>query len=188
MRTNNRNYNYLIKYLGIVLISLLLISCEKNNTESVKKDTEEESKSEIQKQIDPINEQLSFNEINNFVNVWCSYQSNDDIQSYLNCYSSEFAGVKRTNSGKEYIYGFSEWAADRSKMYQTAENLSLSAKDLNIKAFSEKDGLTIIEFEQYYISKKYSDHGKKILKLKRDNNGEIKIYYEELLNSIKIGE
>jgi len=188
MKTDSKNCVNLSKSLGIVLISLLMISCEKEYTGSAIEDTKTESKTEQQTQETQINEQLSLNEINNFINEWCSYQSNNNIQGYLNCYSREFTGVKRTNSGKEYIYDYSKWAEDRSKMYQSAEDLSLSSSDLFIKAFSEKDGLTIIEFEQYYISRKYSDRGTKIMKLKKDKSGEIKIYFEELLNSQKLGD
>ncbi|MBK6538095.1 MAG: hypothetical protein IPG09_10065 [Ignavibacteria bacterium] len=73
-------------------------------------------------------------------------------------------------------------------MYQTAQDLNVSAAELKIKSFSEKDGLTIIEFEQYYLSRKYNDHGRKIMKLKRNSNNEIKIHFEELENSYQIGE
>lgn len=188
MKININMFNCFSYPIVIVLFALFLNSCEKEKTDTANEEIKNESNSESQLHQTQINEQLGFNEVNNFINEWCSYQSNSNIQEYLNCYSPDFIGVKRTNSGKEYIYSFSDWAADRSKMYQTAENLNISAIDLNIKSYSEKEGLTIIEFEQYYISKKYSDRGTKIMKLKKNNKNTIKIYYEELVNSQKLGE
>lgn len=174
--------------LILLLLLFLLISCKKENTESLKNRSTEESKPNIKKQNDPISDQLTITEVENFILKWCSYQTNYNIQAYLNCYSPEFLGVKKTNSGKQYIYNYSDWSKDRTKMYQTAQDLNVSSEDLKIKSFSEKEGLTIIEFEQYYLSRKYSDHGRKIMKLKKNSDNEIKIYFEELENSYQIGD
>lgn len=174
--------------LILLLLLFLIISCKKENTELLKNRSTEESKQDIQKQNDPVSDQLTITEVENFILKWCSYQTNYNIQAYLNCYSPEFLGVKKTNSGKQYIYNYSDWAKDRTKMYQTARDLNVSAAELKIKSFSEKDGLTIIEFEQYYLSRKYNDHGRKIMKLKRNSNNEIKIHFEELENSYQIGD
>lgn len=184
----NRNILRLTENILIMILLLIsFVSCKKENQESIKNRSNEESKPDIQTKNEQIYQQLTLIDVDNFIKNWCAFQTNYNIQAYLNCYSPDFLGVKRTNSGKEYIYNYSDWAKDRTKMYQTAQDLNIFSEDIKIKSFSVKDGLTIVEFEQYYFSKKYNDHGKKIMKLKRNNDNEIKIFFEELENSYIIG-
>ncbi|MBK8383806.1 MAG: hypothetical protein IPL16_18335 [Ignavibacteria bacterium] len=81
--------------LILLLLLFLLISCKKENTELLKNRSTEESKQDIQKQNDPVSDQLTITEVENFILKWCSYQTNYNIQAYLNCYSPEFLGVKK---------------------------------------------------------------------------------------------
>ncbi len=177
--------------LLLLLGTAFLLSCNKNGDEVRGK---EESKNVSKSESDPKTKSESFAgqipiaDVQNFIDSWCRYQSQYEISSYLNCYSKDFLGVKRTNSGKAYIYDYDKWVEDRIKMYSSAEDLSVSAFGLNVKSYSNVDDFTLIEFEQYYYSKKYSDKGRKVMKLRRSSDGEIKIIFEELLDSEKLSE
>ncbi len=148
--------------------------------------SEEKSISEMETVTPKTVRPITSEEVNSFIAKWCTLQSTKNISQYLNCYSSNFMGIKRTNSGKEYTYDFAGWAADRAKMYESAENLSISASNVNVKSGPDASGVYTIEFDQYYYSKKYNDKGKKVMKLKRSEEGDIKITYEELLYSQQI--
>ncbi len=51
--------------LILLLLLFLLISCKKENTESLKNRSTEESKPDIQKQNDPVSDQLTITEVEN---------------------------------------------------------------------------------------------------------------------------
>ncbi|MBK6507339.1 MAG: hypothetical protein IPG02_17205 [Ignavibacteria bacterium] len=57
---------------------------------------------------------------------------------------------------------------------------------MKIVSGPDASGVMTIEFDQFYYSKKYNDKGKKIMKLKRSGESDIKITYEELLYSQQI--
>lgn len=149
-------------------------------------DTDSVQKNDTVSSIPKVTKSITSEEVSAFVNKWCSYQSMKSIPQYLNCYSSDFVGIKRTNSGKEFTYDYSGWAADRVKMYESAEGLNISASNVKIVSGPDASGVTTIEFDQFYYSKKYNDKGKKIMKLKRSGESDIKITYEELLYSQQI--
>jgi len=60
--------------------------------------------------------------------------------------------------------------------------LSIDINDIN----TNSRGTAEVRFMQTYRSEKYSDEGEKIIKLKVDDFGNLKIYKEEMLYSIKI--
>lgn len=124
---------------------------------------------------------ITESEINNFVRSWADAQSNKRISEYTSMYDASFNGVKRTKAGKTYNLGYSEWINDRTSMYNKARGLSVTYSDLNTKITS--DNTAEVSFKQYYNSAQYSDEGHKILRLKKDSNGIIKIIFEELIYS-----
>jgi hypothetical protein len=101
-------------------------------------------------------------------------------------YDPSFYGIKRTKSGKTYNLGYSEWIKDRTIMYNKATALSITYTDLKTKITS--DNTAEVSFRQFYSSAQYSDEGHKILRLKKDSNGIIKITYEELIYSTVAGD
>ena len=128
---------------------------------------------------------IGIDEVNQFLQKWSSYQSNNNINQYLACYDKSFVGVKRTKTGNTYRYNLAEWSKDRSKMYAKAVNLSVTVDTINIDDFDNTSKITTISFMQYYSSKGYSDKGKKLVKIIKDNNGNIRIVHEELLYSVE---
>lgn len=126
----------------------------------------------------------TLDEVKTFLEGWSESQSNKDLNKYLTLYSSDFQGIKRTKSGKSTTYNFQQWAKDRSKMYATASNLSVSVADIKITTAEDSTGVITVEFLQAYSSDKYSDRGRKLMRLKRDE-GELKIVFEEMLYSIE---
>ncbi|MBX7047362.1 MAG: hypothetical protein K1X86_16145 [Ignavibacteria bacterium] len=125
---------------------------------------------------------FSESSLKNFVNDWVGYQNNKNYPAYINCYSVDFNGVKRTKSGKTTNYNYSQWTEDRVKMYSSAKNLSIWIDEIEVKQLDNTNKTATVIFVQYYISDKYSDKGKKMLKIKNENSS-FKIYYEELFYS-----
>lgn len=125
---------------------------------------------------------MSTNSLNNFVNDWVNYQNNKNYSAYINCYSLDFKGIKRTKSGKTTAYNYSEWTEDRIKMYSSAKNLYISIRDFEVKQTNNSTQAAVVIFLQNYTSADYQDEGKKMLKM-RIENGMFKIYYEELFYS-----
>ena len=124
---------------------------------------------------------ITESEINSFVRNWADAQSNKRISDYTSMYDASFYGIKRTKSGKTYNLGYSEWISDRTGMYNKARDLSVTYSELNTKITS--DNTAEVSFRQFYSSAQYSDEGHKILRLKKDSNGSIKITFEELIYS-----
>ncbi len=128
---------------------------------------------------------IGIDEVKQFLKKWSSYQSNKYINQYLAFYDKSFVGVKRTKTGNTYRYNLEEWTKDRSKMYAKAVNLSIVVDAVTIDNFDNKKNITTISFVQYYSSKSYSDKGKKLMKIIKDYNGNIRILHEELLYSVE---
>lgn len=166
-----------MKIILAVLISLLIATpgCKQ-------KDTLPENKSRVNQYKEQKSKAPSFDEVQAFLKKWSELQSNRDVSGYLALYSTDFTGVKRTASGKTTTYNFQKWAEDRGKMYQKAKSLSVVAEEVKISGTDETTGITTVEFMQYYTSEKYSDKGRKIIKMQREGS-DIKIIFEELLFS-----
>jgi len=123
-----------------------------------------------------------------FIESWAAIQSNKAIDSYISLYSPDFQGIKKTKSGKTTYFNYSEWINDRSKMYTSAKNLSVSAYEIKLITFNETTGKTKIQFTQYYSSENYQDEGMKVMDLIRDDSGNIKIIREEMVYSGEVME
>lgn len=201
MSENNSKTKYILIFLGVVLICSASIyyfsSISKNvqieNTnipdEIKKKELELKEREldlkekELKEKNNPnSNFEISDNSLNKFVNEWVGYQNNKNYSAYINCYSTDFKGIKRTKSGKTTNYNYSEWTEDRIKMYSSAKNLFISTADFEVKQINNTSQAAVVIFMQYYTSAGYSDEGKKMLKIKNEN-GIYKIYFEELFYS-----
>jgi hypothetical protein len=123
---------------------------------------------------------LSKNEVKDFMDKWLDCQNQKKLANYSSFYSEDFEGIKRTKSGRTYRYDLSKWVSDRTKMYTAAKNLNISISNIDIDI---EDLEATVKFSQDYRSLKYNDVGKKIIKLRKLVNGNIEIYYEELLYS-----
>ncbi|MCX6159176.1 MAG: serine/threonine-protein kinase [Ignavibacteriae bacterium] len=129
---------------------------------------------------------ITENECEIFVKTWASIQTNKQLSDYASMYDPSFYGIKRTKSGKTTNYGYSDWINNRTTMYNKATALSITYTDLKTKITS--DNTAEVSFRQFYSSAQYSDEGHKILRLKKDSNGIIKITYEELIYSTVAGD
>lgn len=129
----------------------------------------------VSEQTDNQLSKLTENEIQNLLKFWENAQDAEDFEGYQRCCAKPFKGVKTTSKGsKEYSYA--EWMIDRRKMLEKAVGLDVEIKNVQISL----DGETaIVEFDQYYRSKNYSDWGPKVLKVKQTPGG-AKIVYELL--------
>ena len=162
-------------FLVIVVLIIFFLTNDSDNNVEVKKTTQKENL---------ITDKITESEINEFISDWASNQTNKNISGYVDKYDYSFQGVKRTKSGKTIYLTYSEWVADRTKMYEGAIGLSVTYSDLQVKLLSENTAE--VRFQQYYTSKKYSDEGLKIIKLLK-KNGIIKITNEELIYSTEAG-
>jgi serine/threonine protein kinase len=162
---------------GVIIIAVLLIIFITSDG------TEEKKKTTVIDSLIKKNKTINENEVRTFITQWQSYQNSINISGYLSQYSSDFQGIKRTKSGKTFYLNYSEWSADRSKMYSTAENLYIGVTDIVVRNYDNNNGTVEATFKQTYTSKKYTDEGQKILKIKKDYNDVLKIYYEELIYS-----
>lgn len=124
---------------------------------------------------------LSNGEIAGFLTRWSQSQSNYDFADYADCYSYGFQGIKMNKRGRTVYYDYGGWLNDRQKMYSRAMNLNVSTS--NIRVISRDDWGTTVQFTQYYYRDSYQDTGDKLMKLRKDNDGSIRIVYEEMLSS-----
>jgi uncharacterized membrane protein YccF (DUF307 family) len=126
---------------------------------------------------------VSQTEASTFLGKWCSLQSNKTFSQYVELYSQDFQGIKRTKSGKIYNFDYEQWMSDRAKLYKRARYLSVAADNIAVMDFDSNSKLTTVQFTQRYSSDKYSDQGTKLVKLRKSGDGNIKIAFEEMLNS-----
>lgn len=124
---------------------------------------------------------LSNGEIAGFLTRWSQSQSYYDFADYADCYSYGFQGLKLNKRGRRVYFDYGGWLNDRQVMYSHAVNLNVSTS--NIRVISRDDWGTTIQFTQYYYSDSYQDTGEKLMKLRKDNDGAIRIVYEEMLSS-----
>lgn len=165
--------------IGLIIYFMLQGDTEKKvTTELSKPVTTPTTKEEPTKKI---NTGITESEVKSFVSDWASAQSSKRISEYTSMYDNSFYGIKRTKSGKQYNLGYSEWIKDRTIMYSKASNLSVTYSELKVNIISENTAEA--SFLQYYNSTQYSDEGHKVLKLKKNSDGEIKITFEELIYS-----
>lgn len=175
--------SFLIVVFSALAILLTMLLINGDSTENTSHSNNIPKSSENKKKIT-----ITESEVKNFIYQWQTNQNNINIDAYLSQYSPDFQGVKRTKGGKTIYMNYSEWADDRRKMYSSAKNLYIGVSDLVVKELNTDNNTATVEFYQKYSSQKYSDEGQKVIKLKKNANGELKIYYEELLYSIETSE
>jgi hypothetical protein len=124
---------------------------------------------------------LSRGEIAGFLSRWTQSQSNYNFSDYADCYSFGFQGMKMNKKGRRAYFDYYGWLNDRQAIYNHATNLSVRASEIRI--ISRDDWGTTIQFVQDYYSDSYQDRGEKLMKLHKDENGAIRIVYEEMLSS-----
>lgn len=175
--------SFLIVVFSALAILLTLLLINGDSTENTSHSNNIPKSSENKKKIT-----ITESEVKNFIYQWQTNQNNINIDAYLSQYSTDFQGIKRTKGGKTIYMNYTEWADDRRKMYSSAKNLYIGVSDLVVKELNTDNNTATVEFYQKYSSQKYSDEGQKVIKVKKNANGELKIYYEELLYSIETSE
>jgi len=164
------------------LMFLISVGCSKFTDKSLSS-TESNEPIIIQKSAKPSNSLnvLNRQDVENLIKFWENAQDAGDFEGYRSCYTKPFKGVKTVSKiSREYDYA--EWMSDRRKMIEKAVGLDVEVKNLQISI----DGETAtVEFDQYYLSKKYSDWGPKVLKIKQMPSG-AKIVYELLKESHRL--
>jgi hypothetical protein len=74
-------------------------------------------------------------------------------------------------------------------MYSSNKYISVTVDKIKISNLNSPEGTAEVTFYQYFNSyqynttKSYSDEGQKVLKIRKEQNGDIKIFFEELVYS-----
>ncbi len=115
-------------------------------------------------------------------------QPNASFDAYIAYYDPSFAGIKRTRDGDEKQFDLAAWTADRRKMFETGWQ-KVAADEVST-ALRVKSGDVEVTFVQRWAAgvagnteARYADHGTKVLLLRRDAAGALKIVREELRSS-----
>ncbi len=104
--------------------------------------------------------------IQQFISSWKHKWESKDLENYMKCYSKEFS-----SRGMDW----DRWKTYKKRLNNRYHGISLVFNDLQIVL---EDNQAKVNFEQYYQSDKYSDHGMKSLILKKEN-GVWKIFAEQ---------
>jgi len=104
--------------------------------------------------------------IQQFISAWKHNWESKDLKNYMKCYSKEFS-----SRGMDW----DRWKTYKKRLNNRYHGISLVFNDLHIVL---EDNQAKVNFEQYYQSDKYSDHGMKSLILKKEN-GVWKIFAEQ---------
>ncbi len=128
---------------------------------------------------------LTEESVRTFFDGWLAAWNAVDAGAYTSCYSTQFYGIKRQKNGKKLSFDFKAWIDDRLTTSRNAVDLHIEAKDLEI-TIDDATHATV-RFEQIYRSKKYSDKGPKVLKIRLENGVPL-IVYEELEFSTPIDD
>jgi hypothetical protein len=126
---------------------------------------------------------LTEESVRTFFDGWLAAWNAVDAGAYTSCYSTQFYGIKRQKNGKKLSFDFKAWIDDRLTTSRNAVDLRVEAADVVI-TIDDATHATV-RFEQIYRSKKYSDKGPKVLKIRLENGVPL-IVYEELEHSTAI--
>lgn len=119
-------------------------------------------------------------ELGGQIKAWCAAQTKGDFVEYSSFYATNFEGIKRGRRGKEKKFDNKAWMKDRKRMFKMP--LQVDCKALQVG--EAKDGVTSVNFEQYWQSPSYADEGPKRVDFKRvDDN--LVIVGEEMISSTK---
>lgn len=128
---------------------------------------------------------LTEESVRTFFDGWLAAWNAVDAGAYTSCYSTQFYGIKRQKNGKKLSFDFKAWIDDRLTTSRNAVDLRIEATDVVI-TIDDATHATV-RFEQIYRSKKYSDKGPKVLKIRLENGVPL-IVYEELEFSTPIAD
>lgn len=116
-------------------------------------------------------------------------QPTASFDAYIGHYDGSFVGIKRTRAGGEQRFDLASWTADRRKMFEAGWQ-KVAADEVS-PALQVKSGDVEVTFIQRWAAgvagstePSYADHGTKILLLRRDAAGALKIVREELRSSL----
>jgi len=169
--------------IGLSVVIFFLASGKNVKEKGQSTNTETKDETTNRKTEQPVIAQITELEVKGFVNEWASAQSNLNIQKYISMYARDFQGIKRTKSGKIYNLNYDDWVKDRTKMYSGKKFLSVTADNIKVSNINKTNNTAEVTFYQYYSSTSYSDEGQKLMKVRKETDNDIKIYYEELLYS-----
>jgi len=122
-----------------------------------------------------------------FLARWTELQKKLDFTAYSALYEPKtFRGVKRTAKGKTNEFDFAGWTADRKRMF--AKKFEIATEPIEVETWLDKNsrlkgGISVVRFTQRWKSGTYADHGVKVLHLWQEKPGQLRIVYEDLLNS-----
>jgi murein L,D-transpeptidase YafK len=128
---------------------------------------------QIQRQISKINFEKKL--LENIIYRWIEAWENKDIKKYMSFYSLNFQGV--IYSGVRKLLNYYEWMDYKKRLFDKYNFIKINIKNLNIVI--SKD-YAKVSFYQEFRSDKYSDKGKKILILRKEDN-EWKIIKEDFI-------
>jgi hypothetical protein len=140
---------------------------------------------EREDRIDP--HEAAENEARAFLATWTEAQKKLDFAGYIALYEPHtFRGVKRTSKGKTTEHDFTGWKADRKRMFDKKFELAtdlIAVETWRDRGSRLKGGISVVRFTQRWKSGSYADHGIKVLHLWHQKPGQLRIVYEDLLNS-----
>ncbi|MFO0750540.1 MAG: hypothetical protein U1F43_33455 [Myxococcota bacterium] len=110
---------------------------------------------------------------------WVKAQVDGDFAAYMTFYDAGFKGVKRTATAGPKELDLAAWKTDREKMFKA--KMEVAAEEPIIAPGD--GGTTTVTFVQRWKSGKYADHGQKVLTLKADAGGALKIIGEDMKTS-----
>ena len=122
-----------------------------------------------------------------FLARWTEVQKKLDFPAYAALYEPHtFRGVKRTAKGGVKEFDFAGWKADRGRMFD--KKFEIATEPLAVDTWLDrgsglKGGIAVVRFTQHWKSGSYADHGIKVLHLWQEKPGQMRIVYEDLLNS-----
>lgn len=122
-----------------------------------------------------------------FLARWTDIQKKLDFAAYAALYEPHtFRGVKRTAKGGVKEFDFAGWKVDRGRMFD--KKFEIATEPLGVETWLDKGsglkgGIAVVRFTQRWKSGSYADHGTKVLHLWQEKPGQMRIVYEDLLNS-----
>ena len=188
-----KNKNLIIIISGIMILVVVIVVAVIGFTGNKDSSEKQNSSSRITKDKENIYDNsnknyITENEVMNTIYEWEKSQNDINIPKYISFYANDFYGIKRTISGKQYNLDYNAWIKDRTVMYSKAAYLNVICENIKVSELNQQAGTATVSFIQTYIStnkagKSYNDKGRKILKLRKEPNSLLKIYYEELIYS-----
>ena len=106
---------------------------------------------------------------------WLAAQNDGKFEAYAALYDASFKGVRRTADGAEKSFDLPGWRTDREKLFKKKQEVAAD----NIVKKVDASAVTLT-FVQRWKSGKFADHGEKILELRADGTGAVRIVREEL--------